>query len=156
MNAHIDCRIATLQDAEIVTEFSSLCALESENLELDADRVRAGVEAALRDPAVGRYYLAEIRRKAAGQIMVTREWSDWRNAWIWWIQSVYVSRDTRRLGVFSALLEHVREQAIQEGAALLRLYVDEDNNPAESTYLARGFTRAHYRMLERTLATGES
>lgn len=145
-------RQATPGDAGVVARFSSQCALESENLELDAKRVRAGVAAALRDPAVGRYYLAERRGKAVGQIMITREWSDWRNAWIWWIQSVYVCRDARRSGVFSALLEHVRNAAEKERAALLRLYVDHDNHSAEATYLARGFTRAHYRMLERPLA----
>lgn len=147
----LTCRPATMDDASVVAEFSRLCALDSENLALEPSRVRAGVEAALGDPGRGRYYLAETNSDAVGQIMITREWSDWRNAWIWWIQSVYVRPDARRKGVFSTLLKHIAGEAEHEGAALLRLYVDRDNSGAEKTYRERGFARAHYRMLEKTV-----
>lgn len=152
MNNHVppSCRLAATDDVAIVTEFSQLCALDSENLVLDPDRVRSGVETALHDPDRGRYYLAESGGEPVGQIMVTREWSDWRNAWIWWVQSVYVRPDARRQGVFSTLLEYVCREAIRSEAALLRLYVDKDNERAEKTYLERGFDPAHYRMLEKT------
>src|SRR5690625_242810 len=145
MNHHdtLTCRPATVDDAPVVTEFSRRCALDSEGLALDPDRVGAGVEAALRDPERGRYYLAESAQEPLGQIMITREWSDWRNAWIWWIQSVYVHPDARRQGVFTALLEYVCDEAARAEAALLRLYVDKDNGRAEKTYLERNFAQAH-------------
>jgi GNAT superfamily N-acetyltransferase len=151
----LNCRSATVDDGAVVTEFSRLCALDSEDLALDPGRVGAGVEAALRDPDRGRYYLAENLAEngseAVGQIMITREWSDWRNAWIWWIQSVYVRPDARRRGVFTTLLEYVCEEAARAQATFLRLYVDKTNQRAENTYLERGFVPAHYRMLEKTL-----
>lgn len=155
-HAELNCRPATMNDLAVVAEFSRLCALDSENLALDPERVRAGVEAALSDPERGRYYLAETAGGPVGQIMITREWSDWRNAWIWWIQSVYVRPEARRTGVFSTLLEHVTNEAEHENAAMLRLYVDRYNDKAESTYLARGFERAHYRMLEKNPPTRQS
>ncbi len=142
-------RVAQPDDAAVVTEFNIACAAESEDFALDPARVRAGVETVLADAQRGRYYLAEDDGKAIGQTMVTFEWSDWRNAWIWWIQSVYVHRDARRRGVFSALLRHIENEAGHEGAALLRLYVDTGNDAAERTYLANGFKRAHYHMLDK-------
>ncbi|MGH8224704.1 MAG: GNAT family N-acetyltransferase [Gammaproteobacteria bacterium] len=148
-DAAFEIRIAQPADAAVVTDFNIGCAAESENLTLDPPRVRAGVEAVLADAKRGRYYLAEDAGGAIGQIMITLEWSDWRNAWIWWIQSVYVHRDARRRGVFSALLQHIEKEAQRERAALLRLYVDTENDAAERTYLANGFKRAHYRMLDK-------
>lgn len=144
-------REAVPADAATVTRFNIACARESEALELDPARARAGAEAALADPARARYYLAEDGSGPLGQIMITFEWSDWRNAWLWWLQSVYVESGARRRGVFTALLRHVEAQARDAGAAALRLYVDLGNATAERTYLGAGFARAHYRMLEKEL-----
>lgn len=86
--------------------------------------------------------------EVVGQLLVTTEWSDWRDAPVWWIQSVYVSRKHRREGIYRALHEHVRQRARQEGAAGLRLYVDRDNRPAQTTYEELGMRRSHYVMFE--------
>lgn len=145
-------RRADAHDADTVAAFNIACARESEGLALDPERAAAGVAAALADPARGRYYLAEDDSGPLGQIMITFEWSDWRNAWFWWLQSVYVRADARRRGVFRALLAHVEAQARADRAAALRLYVDLDNHGAERTYRSAGFERAHYRMMERSLA----
>ena len=141
-------------DAETVTRFNIACARESEDLELDPAVVGPGVRAVLGDPDRGRYFIAEDEAGPAGQVMITFEWSDWRNAWIWWLQSVYVRSDARRRGVFSALYEHVEAEARAAGVAAIRLYVDLDNERAERTYLRAGFERAHYRLLGKPLSDG--
>ncbi|HYW77576.1 MAG TPA: GNAT family N-acetyltransferase [Gammaproteobacteria bacterium] len=138
-------------DAEQVTRFSLACARDSENLELDRDTVRAGVENALNDPARGRYFLAEAEGAAVGQIMVTREWSDWRNTWIWWLQSVYVNPDARGKGVFVAIYTHIEQLAREAGAASIRLYVDKGNAAAERAYLKAGFELDHYNQMAKSL-----
>jgi ribosomal protein S18 acetylase RimI-like enzyme len=106
------------------------------------------VEALLADPSRGRYYVAEAGGETVGQLLVTTEWSDWRNAEVWWIQSVYVSRRHRREGIYRALHDEVREAARSSGAAGLRLYVDRDNRAAKETYETLGMRRSHYRMYE--------
>lgn len=144
-------RLATPQDAATVARFNIACARDSEGLELDESQARAGAETALRDPSRGRYYLAEDATGTAGQIMITREWSDWRNAWTWWMQSVYVRPEARRRGVFRALLRFIESAARDEGVGLLRLYMDKDNRPAENAYHAEGFATSHYRLLDKAV-----
>jgi len=148
-NLHV--RDAGPADADTVTRFNIACARESEDLTLDTATVGDGVRAVLGDPARGRYFIAEDGDGPAGQIMITLEWSDWRNAWIWWLQSVYVRADARRRGVFSTLYRHVEDQARRAGVAAIRLYVDLENERAEQTYLRAGFERGHYRLLEKPL-----
>ncbi len=138
-------------DAEQVMKFSLACARDSENLELDRDTVRAGVENALNDPAKGRYFLAEIDGAPAGQVMLTREWSDWRNTWIWWLQSVYVNTEVRGKGVFAAIYSHIEELASEAGAASIRLYVDKGNTAAERAYIKAGFELDHYNQMAKNL-----
>ena len=150
-NQVLTIRRARPEDAATVTAFNIACAAESEDLSLEPAQARAGVEAVLGDATRGRYYLAEDAAGAAGQVMITREWSDWRNGWIWWLQSVYVLTDARRSGVFTALLRHAEAEARREGVSLISLYMDRDNAAAERTYLGNGFGHAHYRMLEKTL-----
>src|SRR5262245_5068664 len=103
----ITIRRAAPADAAVVTEFNRLLALESEGKTLGLAVLAAGVKAGLDDAAKGRYFLAEENGEVLGQMMITYEWSDWRNGWVWWIQSVYVRADARRRGVFRALYEHV-------------------------------------------------
>jgi len=141
-------------DADTVIRFNIACAHESEDLALDPAIVAPGVRAVLGDPARGRYFIAEDGAGPAGQVMITFEWSDWRNAWIWWLQSVYVRADARRRGVFGALYDHVENAAREAGVAAIRLYVDRDNERAERTYLRAGFEHAHYRLLEKPLTDG--
>jgi len=151
MNATLHIREAGSADADCVTRFSRACARDSEDLVLDESVLRAGVEAALSDPARGRYFLAERDGKPLGQVMVTREWSDWRNAWIWWLQSVYVSDEARGQGVFAAIYKHIEDAARQQGVRMIRLYVDKDNTGAEKAYLKAGFERDHYLQMAKKL-----
>ena len=110
----------------------------------------AGVTAALHDPHKGPYFLAERDGAAVGQMAVTFEWSDWRNGWFWWIQSVYVRPEARRQGVFRALFEHVQEAARADpGVIGLRLYVLAENRRAQETYLRCGMEETGYFVLEK-------
>jgi GNAT superfamily N-acetyltransferase len=143
-------RAATPADTAVVVEFNRLLAQESESKTLDRAVLTAGVAAQLADPAKGRYFLAEENGEVLGQVGLTFEWSDWRNGWMWWIQSVYVRSDARRRGIFRALFEHVRQAAHLEGQVVgLRLYVDRDNVGAQRTYERLGMQVSGYFVLEK-------
>ncbi|MDP2498459.1 MAG: GNAT family N-acetyltransferase [Candidatus Palauibacterales bacterium] len=148
MDTSPEIREAGIGDLETIVRFNREMARETEGRELDASTLRAGVNALLSDPARGRYYLAEEDGRVLGQLLVTTEWSDWRNGEIWWIQSVYVAPDHRRRGVYSALHRHVRERARSLGAVGLRLYVDRENREARRSYEELGMERARYAMYE--------
>ena len=147
---NFDIRPATLADAEKITEFNVEMALESENLRLDPDTVRRGVEKSLSDPLKGRYYLVRQGGDVLGQIRVTLEWSDWNDSHYWWIQNVYVVPRARRRGVYRALHHHVRNLADRAGACGLQLYVDADNAGAQSAYQSLNMARSHYLIFEQT------
>lgn len=143
-------RRAGTADAALVTEFNRLLALESESKALDVALLQAGVAAGLADARKSVYFLAEQDGTTVGQIMFTTEWSDWRNGWFWWIQSVYVRQEMRRRGVFRALFEHVRQAAREEGQVIgLRLYVERENLVAQETYRSLGMESAGYEVFER-------
>ncbi len=142
-------RKAALADLPIIADFNVQLARESEGLELEAARVEAGVEAILKDPAKGIYYLAEAGGAVVGQLMITYEWSDWRNGNIWWIQSVYVKPEFRRAGVFRALYNHVQNTArARKDVCSLRLYVHAENTRAAQSYERLGMTRTQYEVFE--------
>jgi len=142
-------RDATLVDQSIIADFNSRMAAETEGRPLDANLIGPGVAALLADPAKGRYWVAEIDGRIAGQLMVTYEWSDWRNGMLWWIQSVYVHADYRRQGVFSALYKHVESLArSDEEACGIRLYVETDNQQARLTYRSLGMSEPGYVVME--------
>src|SRR3954468_9724827 len=141
-------RGATPADAEVITAFNAAMALETEHKQLDPSVLRAGVEAAIARPTSSKYFLAEIEGRVVGQLMVTFEWSDWRNADFWWIQSVYVPPDSRPRGVFAALYRHVEQLARTAGACGLRLYVERDNTGAQTAYRRLGMTDAGYLVYE--------
>jgi len=142
-------RAATAADAPVITEFNALLALETESRSLDLTRLRAGVDALFADPSKGTYWLAEHEGKVVGQLMITTEWSDWRNGFFWWIQSVYVHRDCRGRGVFRALHEFVRREALaRPDVCGVRLYAARDNQRARETYLRLGFLHTEYEIFE--------
>jgi GNAT superfamily N-acetyltransferase len=142
-------RPATPADVPVIVEYNCRLAWETEHKRLDPAVVTAGVTAAIPDPAKGPYYLACAGDDVLGQLQVTFEWSDWRNGWFWWIQSVYVRSDARGRGVFRALYEHVRAKARESGIVVgLRLYVERDNTAAQGTYARLGMTAMPYLMLE--------
>ncbi|MEA5444207.1 GNAT family N-acetyltransferase [Gammaproteobacteria bacterium AB-CW1] len=145
----IQVRRAKPADEAVIAEFNRALAMESEGLELDAALVQSGVRAVLADPGRGCYFLAGQAGQVVGQIGLTYEWSDWRNGFFWWIQSVYVRESHRRSGVFRALYHHVEAMALEDpGCTGLRLYVEPENRKAIETYLSLGLSDAPYRMLE--------
>ncbi len=145
----IDIREATPNDAATIAGFNQRIAQETEGKTLDPDMILAGVSRLLAEPARGRYWLAEVDGEVAGQTMVTYEWSDWRNGNVWWIQSVYVSIEFRRQGVFSALYDAVRDEARADADACgIRLYVEKSNERALATYRALGMEGDTYLVME--------
>lgn len=149
-------RTAGPADLDVIVAFNRALAEESEARDLDLATLEAGVAAFLSRPEFGRYYVAErtgggsetSERSIAGQIMITYEFSDWRNGPIWWLQSVYVAPEHRRRGAFRALYCELRSDARKAGAVGLRLYVDRDNRPAQATYRAFGLDESRYLMYE--------
>ena len=140
---------ATPEHVEQLTEFNCRMALETEQLELDPDTVRRGVGRLIAQPANGQYRLAERAGNVVGSLMLTYEWSDWRDGNMWWIQSVYVPPEHRRTGVFSELYNHVIELARQDpDVRCVRLYVEHENHNAQSTYTALGMVETGYRLYE--------
>ena len=145
----IEIRPATERDIEVITANNAALAMETEHRRLSPDIVRAGVSAALADPAKGRYFVAELAGQVVGQIMHTYEWSDWRNGCFWWIQSVYVVPSARGQGVFRRLFDHLRTLARAEpGVCGLRLYVERDNSRAQKTYRQSGLMDPGYFVME--------
>jgi GNAT superfamily N-acetyltransferase len=145
----ITIRRAIDTDAAIIADQSAAMAREIEDIELDRGRLLAGTQAVLNDAGKGFYVIAEHEGRVAGQLMITFEWSDWRNGVFWWIQSVYVESESRGQGVYTALHRWVREQAEGAGDVCgIRLYVDKSNHNAQRTYRRLGMTPAVYDMYE--------
>jgi GNAT superfamily N-acetyltransferase len=137
-------------DTPLVADMNARMAQETEHRALDREVLTAGVRAVLSDPSRGLYFIAEQDGSVLGQAMITLEWSDWRNGWLWWIQSVYVQPQFRRQGVFKALYQHIIEAARTAGDVVgLRLYVEQENHVAQRTYLNLGMERTTYQLLER-------
>lgn len=148
-------RNATPGDAGTIADFNSRLAFETEGTYLAPELVGPGVEAMLADPSKGQYWVAEADGRVIGQIMVTYEWSDWRNGMIWWIQSVYVHGDYRRSGVFSLLYRHVESLARRDPQVSgIRLYVERDNARARRTYESLGMDMTDYRVMQ-SMFTGD-
>lgn len=142
-------RQATRADAPILIEFNCAMALETERKELLPEVIGAGVRALLANPAAGFYVVAEAEGRTVGALLVTKEWSDWRNGTFWWIQSVYVRPERRRQGVYKALYRHVKEMAAKDpGVCGFRLYVERENTRAQSTYTSLGMQETSYRVFE--------
>ncbi len=142
-------RDAMPQDATVIAEFNDRMAQETEQRSLDPLLINPGVAAVLADSSKGRYWVAEQGAVVIGQIMVTYEWSDWRNGAMWWIESVFVHPDHRRRGIFSGLYRHV--ELLAQGSADvrgLRLYVEESNHRAQATYRSLGMTRTGYLVMQ--------
>ena len=119
-----------------------------ENITLDRDLLLMGVRSVLNNEQKGFYLIAEIEGHPAACLMITKEWSDWRNRWWWWFQSVYVSKPYRRLKIFSKMYKHIIDLGKHENIAGLRLYVDNHNLKAQSTYKALGINQSNYNMYE--------
>lgn len=158
MHPSLRIREAHADDRDLLAQWTRAMAWETEHKHLDPDTIGAGIAAGLADPAKARYFIAmsevavagrETIATSVGTLMLTREWSDWRNGDWWWIQSVYVPEPHRRQGVFAALYRHVEQQArATMGVIGLRLYVERENANAQRTYAALGMDDAGYRIFE--------
>ncbi len=140
-------RPACIADQPLIAEFNRRLAIETERKVLDPAILERGVAEALADPDRLRYWVATVSGHApiAGQAAITREWSDWRNGWVWWLQSVYVDQPLRGRGVFRALYEHIRHEARALPDVIgLRLYVEDSNRSAPRTYQSLGMKPGGY------------
>jgi len=142
-------RDACSEDAATLAELNRAMAAETEELELDPARLLDGVRAVLADSSKGFYLVANRERRVVGSLLVTNEWSDWRNGVFWWIQSVYVPPNQRRRGVFSALYHETVERARRDANVCgVRLYVERTNALARSVYQGLGMKPTSYRLME--------
>ena len=142
-------RSAGAGDAQVLVEFNCAMALETEGKELLPEVIGAGVRSLLANPAAGFYVVAETGARVVGALLITKEWSDWRNGTFWWVQSVYVRPDVRRQGVYKALYRHVQKLAARDaGVCGFRLYVERQNASAQKTYRSLGMKETHYRVFE--------
>ena len=136
-------------DLAHIAAFNCAMAQETEDKPLDYALVTEGVEGLFARPQYGSYVMAEMEGATVGCLMITYEWSDWRNGVIWWIQSVYIVPKARRKGVFRAMYAHVEEEARTMGDVCgLRLYVAHENRHAQATYEALGMTQTPYQIYE--------
>jgi ribosomal protein S18 acetylase RimI-like enzyme len=138
-----------MEDLPVIARFNSELASESEGKRLDPETISKGVAAVLGDPGKGIYFVAEIGGRVVGQLMVTYEWSDWRNGTFWWVQSVFVEPRFRGQGVFKELTRYVTAEAQKDhGCCGLRLYAHHENLGALETYRRLGFKKTDYEMFE--------
>jgi ribosomal protein S18 acetylase RimI-like enzyme len=146
-------RLAQKEDAPALVEFNQSMALETEGKRLDSDTLRSGVEAVFSDENKGFYVVAEESgNEIIGGLMVTFEWSDWRDAWFWWIQSVYILPDFRGQGIYRLLYEFVKNKAGKsKNVCGFRLYVEKENVRAQKVYEKLGMEQSYYLMYEETI-----
>lgn len=142
-------RLALEEDKKTIAQFQIEMARETENINLNVEAVNAGVTAVFRDPAKGKYIVAENENQIVGAMLLTPEWSDWRNKWVLWLQSVYVLPEFRRKHIFSLLYDFAKQIVIRDNEiAGIRLYVDNTNEKALLVYKALGMNGDHYRVFE--------
>ena len=146
--SEIQIRKGRLKDLDVLVGFMIAMAKETEDLDLDDAILRPGIKAALSDPQKGLYYLAEIDGKIAGSLMTTFEWSDWRNAWVLWVQSVYTLPEFRGKGVYKVLYLNLVNKVKSGEYAGIRLYVDKTNLNAQKVYEKLGMDGEHYHFYE--------
>lgn len=147
--SEIKVRSATAAEAGRIAGFNRALALETEGLALEEKTVAAGVVALMGHPERGFYLVAEVAGAVAGCLLITYEWSDWRNRMFWWIQSVYVKPEFRGRGVYTALDGKVRELAAREGNVCgFRLYVHKGNARAQEVYRSLGMEETAYLVYE--------
>jgi ribosomal protein S18 acetylase RimI-like enzyme len=142
-------RLAQKEDVASLVEFNQAMALETEGKQLKQETLQSGVEAVFNDAKKGFYVVAENTGEIIGGLMVTYEWSDWRNAWFWWIQSVYILPEYRGQGVYRMLYEYVKEKAEKsKDVCGFRLYVEKENQRAQKVYEKLGMKSSYYLMYE--------
>ena len=147
--SNVTIRAATLEDVDALVTFQLAMAEETEGKSLDPDLLHAGVASVFQSMDKGFYIVAEVEGRIVAGLLVTYEWSDWRNATFWWIQSVYVDQTSRRKGVYRAMHDHiVRAARSREDVCGIRLYVERTNLVAQQTYMSLDMARSHYKLYE--------
>jgi ribosomal protein S18 acetylase RimI-like enzyme len=142
-------RKAEIKDIELIVGFQLCMAWETEKLELDKNTVILGARAVMNDPAKGEYFIAEHDGIVIGSLLVTYEWSDWRNGNVWWLQSLYVAPDFRRKGIFREMYLFLKQEVEKDPTLKgIRLYVDKTNKIAQEVYQAMGMNGEHYQVFE--------
>jgi ribosomal protein S18 acetylase RimI-like enzyme len=141
-------RKATSDDASVIIDFQQKMAWETEQMHLVAETISKGVIAVFSDSNRGQYWIAEDNNMVIASLLITYEWSDWRNTYVWWFQSVYVLPEYRRTGIFRSMYLHIKNEAEKENVAGLRLYVETNNITAQNTYENLGMKSLHYKMYE--------
>ena len=138
-------------DIDTIVQFQADMAMESEGCVLNKEKVTKGVTAAMLDDSKGIYWVAKYEGRTIGSLMITREWSDWNNEWYWWIQSVYVTPEYRKQGVYKAMYQKVKNAAKENNVSQIRLYTDKTNLSAQKVYENLGMRESHYLMFEEDL-----
>ncbi len=142
-------RLAKIDDSLAIAAFQLKMAIETENLQLEAETVGKGVNAVFEKPGFGQYFVAEKDGQIIASMLTTFEWSDWRNAQVWWLQSVYVIPEFRRQGIFKRMYDFVKILAKNDtNVGGIRLYVDKTNVRAQEVYKAVGMNGEHYQVFE--------
>ena len=146
----ITIRYARTEDIPAIVEFNQTMAWETEQKNLHTQTIRAGVQSLLAHPDRGFYIVAAMADQVVACLMITFEWSDWRNGLFWWVQSVYVRPNWRRRGIYSRMYSFVKELAANDESNVcgFRLYVEQDNAQAQQTYQSLGMTHSPYHMFE--------
>ena len=145
----LNTRKGAISDIEIIVQFQKNMALETEEKILLESSIRSGVTEVIGDEQKGTYLVAEHEDKIIGSLLITYEWSDWRNGWFWWIQSVYVKKEWRRKGVYSHLYDEVKKLSLNEGNVCgIRLYVEKENRIAQTVYKNLGMYDTKYLLYE--------
>jgi ribosomal protein S18 acetylase RimI-like enzyme len=146
---HIQIRKAKETDLPSIVDFQLAMALETENLQLEKPIVEKGVKAAFNDLAKGQYFVTEVDGEIAASLMITFEWSDWRNGMVYWIQSVFVKEEFRRLGIYRKMYAYIQDLVNKDDNVRgIRLYVDKSNIKAQKTYENTGMNGEHYQLFE--------
>lgn len=140
---------AELTDIQVIADFQLAMALETEGIDLNPETVCRGVSAVFADPGKGFYLVAKENCLTVGSLMITYEWSDWRARTVWYIQSLYVIPEYRRLGVFKQMYEWLWEKVNRDDSiGGIRLFVDLTNLSAQKVYESLGMDGNHYRFYE--------
>ena len=145
----MEIRFAKRDDIAALVEFNQAMALETEGKSLDETILSKGVAAVFEDDRRGFYSVAEEESRIIGGLLVTYEWSDWRNGWFWWIQSVYVIPEFRGRGIYSLLYKFIKEESLKRSDVCgYRLYVEKENVRAQKVYEKLGMDETYYLMYE--------
>jgi ribosomal protein S18 acetylase RimI-like enzyme len=145
----IEVRKALKDEAPIIMEFQLKMAMETEGIKLESEVLFSGIQRVFERPELGCYYVACINQQVVASLLITYEWSDWRNKIVYWIQSVYVDKAYRRMGIYSKMYEHIKSLVVDnETIGGVRLYVDKTNHTARETYARLGMNGEHYMVFE--------